>query len=129
MYYGKEREDLGYKRFLRSIFVTLLATVIPLAINGALSRFQKGHSTHAQRVWTITWLCFGALAPFLLLNMTRVALVVLSPITVRQELRRVRSALAIVLYLLFLVCAVPAIGGFVVVGQMLKSYGTCINVS
>jgi len=34
-------------------------TSISIAINGALSHFNPGHSTLAQRVWTMTWLVCG----------------------------------------------------------------------
>jgi hypothetical protein len=49
-----------------SIGASLLATMVPVAINGALSRFHKGHSTYDQRVWTMTWLGFGSLGSIFL---------------------------------------------------------------
>ncbi len=81
---------------------------IPLAINGILSHFKSGQSSIAQRVWTILWLAFGiCFGPLLKTEFTDVRLV---------------PSVAAVMYM------IPALGGFVVVGQMLMQYGTCIQL-
>ncbi|KAG9232593.1 hypothetical protein BJ875DRAFT_544395 [Amylocarpus encephaloides] len=101
---------------------SLVATMVPVAINGALSRFHKGHSTHAQRIWTMTWLGFGSLGSFF--QTINIFKVTERPIRGYLGLRdKFSIRLAVISY------AAPAIGGFVVVGQMVKSYGTCVAIS
>ena len=80
--------------------------LLPIAILGGLSHFNAGHSTIAQRVWTMTWLVFGW---YIGLQLHTKKIIRREPYTV-------------VIY------AAPAIGGFVVVGQMLRSYGSCIEI-
>ena len=81
--------------------------LIPIAINGGLSHFNAGHSTIAQRVWTMTWLAIGWWISF-----------TVDAYSVKRE-----NFSFLVLY------AAQAIGGFVVVTQMLLSYGRCIEIS
>ena len=71
--------------------------LIPLVVNGILSHFSPRQSTFAQRAWTMTWLALG---------------------TVSSRVNQVPL-------LIVLVYSVPAIGGFVVVSQMIMQYGTC----
>ncbi len=97
-----------------SFIFSYLAILVPVLIIGILSRFHKGHSTHAQRIWTMTWLSFGAIGPFYVGIM-------------RNLLDSGEELVGFVIGIFFY--AAPAIGGFVVVGQMLRSYGTCINIS
>jgi len=96
------------------VLCSFLAALIQVVINGALSRFHKGHSTHAQRVWTMTWLGFGGLCPIWAVYMG----------LTRSE-NDMKPKLALIYHILFY--SAPAIGGFVVVGQMLRSYGTCVS--
>ena len=74
--------------------------LISLAVNGALSHFKAHQSTQAQRVWTMTWLAFGIVA------------------------NRTES----VHVLQLLTWSPPAIGGFVVVCQMIMQYGNCAKL-
>lgn len=83
--------------------------LIAVAINGGLTHFRKGQSTHAQRIWTMTWLVLG------------IAYNKDDPDIIpgwRMRYMLLKRALH---------CA-PAIGGFVVVSQMLMDYGRCIRV-
>ena len=77
-----------------------LAT-IPLAVNGALSYFKPRQSTRAQRVWTMAWLALG---------------------TISNNVNDIK-VLALIFY------SVPAIGGLVVVSQMIMQYGSCDKLS
>ncbi|KAI9857955.1 MAG: hypothetical protein M1813_007924 [Trichoglossum hirsutum] len=86
---------------------TLLGAT-PLAIIGGMTHFEAGHSTLAQRVWTMAWLCIPILLGPIGYNIIRS--------DGNQVFRFVIAGL--VQY------GVPAIGGFIVVGQMLKEYGT-----
>jgi len=94
-------------------FVGLLA---PLAINGALSLFHPGlMSTNAQELWIIIWLGFGisvgmiagsnGLVPFL-------------------STRPMLEVIGLVIF-----GAAPAVGGMVVVAQMMLEYGVCMKIT
>jgi hypothetical protein len=164
----------------------LLVTVVPLAINGALSKFHKGHSTHAQRVWTMMWLGFGSLGlflqnmnirtgrPFRYLGLTLLhedwrmmerfkslgsgSYAFLSGSEISENARLPRTlglfllgisskcrknypkiswkssdempiSSEVIFHAYLFLYAAPAIGGFVVVGQMLRSHGICVTVS
>ena len=72
----------------------------------ALSNFSRQQSTLAQRAWTVTWLVNGCVSG-----------IVLNSFMNRDE--SPRPLIGLLSY-----CA-PAIGGFVVVSQMLKAYGIC----
>lgn len=88
-------------------------SLVPLAIVGGLSGFHSGNGTKAQRGWTMSWLVIG---------------------TVYGQWGGLfggaysNSYLVAMLLALFM-GIVPAIGTFVVVGQMLKSYGSCIRIN
>ena len=75
--------------------------LISLAVNGALSHFRSHQSTRLQRGWTMTWLALGIVA-----NRT-------SDVHMLQ----------------ILMWSPPAIGGFVVVCQMIMQYGNCVKLS
>ena len=79
------------------ILASHAVALIPIAVNGAISHFQSRQSTFAQRVWTMTWLVFGIISG----NVGNVSVLYLIPYSV------------------------TAIGGFVVVSQMIMQYGNC----
>ena len=89
------------------LVVTYLLGAIPYAIIGGLTHFDPGQSTRAQRVWTMTWLTLGVGAGVIY--------------RYYMLMHQLRESLFVVLYI------VPAVGGFVVVGQMLQAYGSCIE--
>ena len=84
-------------------YAGLIIGLSPIAINGGLSHFNAGHSTTAQRVWTMTWLAFGWYVG-------------------RVDFRRLDE------FILCTIFSAPAIGGFVVVAQMLMGYGRCVEI-
>lgn len=88
-----------------------LICLVPLAIVGGLSGFHAGRSTTAQRGWTMSWLVLG--------------------IVYGQWNGVIGGQYGDIgaMSLALLAGIVPAIGGFVVVGQMLKSYGSCIRIN
>ena len=114
-------------RFLwNAQILTFLATAVGLVsvgINGVLSHFRPGESTRAQRAWTMTWLAIGILYGSLTAN---IDLMITSWAASRRAWAGAGAAFGR-LTLVLSYCA-PAIGGFVVVGQMLMSYGHCIRV-
>ena len=96
--------------FLCTSSASAYVAIISIAIIGALSHFQPGHSTHAQRVWTMTWLaCSIVFGPST------------STVIDSDDLGGIRK-LACISY------GAASIGGFVVVGKMIKEYGHCIRL-
>ena len=94
------RRELGFRRDL-IISASYTLALISLAVNGALSHFKPHQSTQTQRVWTMTWLAFG-----IVVNRTND-----------------------VHMLQILTWSPPAIGGFVIVCQMIMQYGNCVKLS
>jgi hypothetical protein len=113
--------------YIRNVLYGLLKLCItgavPLAIIGGLSRFRTGSSsTYHQRVWTMTWLGFGIFAGS--------AGFIAERVENRQffniRRRRILEDFGFVVYVFFY--AAPAIGGFVVVGQMILEFDVCVEV-
>ena len=94
------RREPPFRRGL-IIYASYALALISLAVNGALSHFKPHQSTPAQRVWTMMWLAFGILA------------------------NRTDS----VHMLQIMTWSPPAIGGFVVVCQMIMQYGNCVKLN
>jgi predicted benzoate:H+ symporter BenE len=100
------------------IGLACLVGLLPILIVFLISQFKPGDSTYAQRSWLMTWMVFGGL---------------FGPIIEwrRDELMNYGSStgaaqLSTIGFSAFF--AVPAIGGFVVVGQMLIQYGACLRL-
>ena len=74
--------------------------LIPLAVNGALSHFKPNQSTQAQRGWTMTWLALG----------------IASDGVGHADMP------------IMLIYSAPAIGGLVMVCQMIMQYGNCVKL-
>jgi hypothetical protein len=135
--------------FLVVLEILLFAT--PFIVMGTLTSFEKRQSTTAQRVWTMMWLvismAFGWEAN---LNRKRYRELALEVFGVDKRIRSRRSDVEddhsnvlpgysptkydhlfshIGAFGLIAVWYVPAIGGLVVVGQMLHSYGYCYLLS
>jgi hypothetical protein len=91
---------------------------LPIAVVGALSKFQNGSmSTHAQRVWMMTWLSFGIwLGPSAAFAKDVVE-------------NRGLTLLDLPGFLIMLAYGAPAIGGFVAVAQMISAYGVCFKIA
>jgi hypothetical protein len=120
------------KQMLRYNVGTILAAIIPLAIIGGISQFQNGHSTHTQRAWTMTWLVFGMITGIT----GKIAWFSESWRQENSPLHMFRSGRSASLYDSFLFIpfilifySAPAIGGFVVVGKMIREYGVCTELS
>ena len=98
-----------------------IAAVIIFIIFG-LSRFHKGSSTAAQRVWTMMWLAFGI---FLELTIDPAGMLEDRAILNLGRMRASSSVWKIVWSeVVYSLCwAAPAVGGLMVVGQMISSYG------
>jgi hypothetical protein len=105
--------------------VTFIAPVgigcLSIIIIYLLTKFQKQQSLYSQRAWTMAWLAVGIASGSLADVMTRAL--------VPNKAKENDSWLLFWRYLGFMlgfgIFLVPAIGGFVTVGQMLMEYGDC----
>lgn len=109
---AKEKKEAGSALV---ILTFVLGITVPLAVIGGLSSFNAGSATVAQRVWTMCWLSFGALAGY----------IDATGLDIEEDPKEYTTG-SIGIIILF--CA-PAIGGFVVVGQMLSHYGVCTRIT
>jgi hypothetical protein len=89
--------------------------VIPYVVIGGLTRFHKGGSTNAQRAWAMTWLVFDTLFGYWL----GFPLIEWLNSDIFQE---------VFAFVGLLVLVTPALGGFILVGQMIKHYGNCLDI-
>ena len=109
-------------RVTKYLLLTLIA-LLPLLINGLMTKFKRGSIPAAESntwaIYTLQWLFFGVCMGlwWVLEQEGKEAMT-----SVRVQLgpwARIAS---------YVVSASPAVGGFVVVGQMLLSYGSCMWV-
>ncbi|KAL2841717.1 hypothetical protein BJY01DRAFT_217123 [Aspergillus pseudoustus] len=107
-----------------------LLSLPPLAIVGALSQFSAGSSSIPERGFTMTWLAtgiFGGLWAYfwqlvLFENENKEG-------RARSSTREKGRIYAGFTSLVAIPLAAPAVGGFVVVAQMLREYGVCVRYS
>lgn len=100
-----------------SILLAALMYAVVIGIIGSISHFDPAYSTLAQRVWTMMWLAtglslssFGHIFDLLEMKMGG------------------RNLIKAGWILIQIILVVPAIGGFVVVAQMLREFGYCISL-
>ena len=110
------RSDISQACLL--LAVSTFIGMLPLTVIGGMSHFQKGESsTQAQRGWTMSWLAAGIL---------------IGPAT--YLVPQLHASLTdnpggvFIHRLVVLLYAAPAIGGMVVVGQMIWDYGNCTQL-
>lgn len=112
------------KGILCFIILPVLLGSISLLVVGCFSHFTKGNSTHSQRAWIMSWLVIG-IASGVLVDW----LGVLFLPAYDDEKGRTGKCQSVSFVITGVVVLggffVPAIGGFVVVGNMLKEYGIC----
>lgn len=96
---------------------TLLA-LVPIALVGGLSGFHHGKSTSMQRGWTMSWLVVGIVSGIMAGQYYGRA--------AREEYNVEGNYWRLVF--VFCIAWIPALGGLVIVGMMLKEYGSCILV-
>lgn len=101
-------EAVGDLRRLVFAQATILAAV-PLALVGGLSGFRPGSASYYQRVWIMTWLVFGIFA----------GPAIHSARSVLDTWKVIDAGM---------VYSAPAIGGLVVVGQMIRDHGVCTEL-
>jgi hypothetical protein len=96
---------------------------VPLAIIGGLTGFSSGTRTRYQGMFTMTWLVFGfTLGPFMMSdpNAYRNRKGPVQPLTLGG---------AVIILLYFGGYAAPAVGGYIVVGQMIQEFGVCSKIT
>ena len=111
----------------------ILVGLISLAMNGILTRFKPGNSTHAQRVWTMTWLAFGiwigSTSSNVIDDVKEIWHFVAGLLGWEgRKVKRSGSLVLIAFLLIYAVYSAVAIGGLVVVCQMLLQYGNCTQM-
>lgn len=114
---------LGGRFNLLDCLLFLVVCGVEIAVIGGLSGFRKGGSTRAQQIWTMSWFTVGCLLGFLIHN-PRLIVFRGQPDTMRQQTDEIRSTK----FVWILMSSVPSVGGFVMVAQMMKEYGSCYNV-
>jgi hypothetical protein len=121
-----EDKPRRHSRSFLLFWAPLVFGSVSLLIIGLLSRFRQGSSTKAQRGWTMTWLVLG----MLLGGLSDFWSTFLIPTKDRLKKRDMCEFIwrLVAFSLLFGVLLAPAIGGFVVVGQMLVDYGSCTRI-
>lgn len=123
-------EEVGAERWtaegrFKSMFLAFCVFgTIPIAIIGIWTRFDAGKSTKAQRVWTMMWLIMDIYSGPWLDILSERDLAFELPGSLRFVMRS-----HVIRWYLTALGTIPAIGGFIVVYQMLRSYGTCVEVS
>lgn len=97
-------------------FTFFILGTIPFAVIGGLTHFHSGQSTKPQRIWNMGWLVFGC---------------VWGAMWARGTNFDYGAYTSSTMWELAFICFFGsfAIGGFVTVGQMLESYGSCVLLS
>jgi hypothetical protein len=107
------RPDNVYEQFLIGVIISA-----ELFITLALSNFSGRQSTLAQRAWTVTWLIVGHTSGIMIHPVVTTIFEIWELDTSPMQPR-----FGVCCYMV--IYGAPAIGGFVVVSQMLKAYGIC----
>lgn len=143
--------EIVFKIFVyMAFFFAPFVGAVPIAIIGVLSGFSAGDSALYQRVWSMMWLAFGStLGPLwgmfmedamdprpILQGPSQLYLDkgFKKPTWIRHIVPRwirhvVPTWTRYEVFHSLLVYAAPAVGGLVVVGQMIVEYGVCLQIS
>ena len=119
----QERPPLipGFRAFDKILWWSHLIFISVSLSVGLMSHFRREQSTVAQQVWIVTWLA-------LRISLGPVAALFSAVLEYRGRVRSLSEPKKFLLLIGSLVLAVPAIGGFVVVGQMIRAYRDCISL-
>lgn len=129
------KKHYGPRGYISSA-LTMAVASLPLIPIGVMSKFQPGGSTVSQRAWLMAWYAVGIVSvqnPHYTDEIIEFGYYgTRHIIKTRKDYSRLRQARYFFLRLASLLPVVlpimPAIGGFVVVGQMLISYGSCTRL-
>jgi hypothetical protein len=104
-------------------FISLLLGSISLLPIGLLSKFRERSSTHEQRVWIACWTVFGfVIGTFAGFWTSVLDLKTYHGIGLSKGVKFLGKILFAALF------AAPGVGGFIMVGKMLREYGNCVNL-
>lgn len=132
------RPPRGRLLYIVYIFFTLVCAMVPIGIVGGLSGFQRGESATYQRVWTMLWLSLGlwvgsaprpiAESMGALLGDRESTVEVMERLQSSSKRLGPRGSWVLLDFVMFSSLATGAVGGSVVVGKMLREYGTCVSI-
>lgn len=122
-------------------YAALIVGSLPFIVIGLLSHYDQGQSTLSQRVWTMLWLVFGVRQGICLAFNSNIGLREFRDLSPASRARGAtvfdhdgedetmsNINLSFPELTIFVLWGVAAVGGFVVVGQMLENYGNCVRL-
>jgi hypothetical protein len=112
-YVPNQISHIVVRRRIYAVAIGVIALVSPYVIIGAWTRFREESSTSIQRGFTMAWLVYGQILGFL----------VGSNATCQGDEGCPAIGSTVILVIIF---GVPAIGGLIVVGQMVHASGSCM---
>lgn len=118
-----QRPELSRKdKFYVSMIYLVIITIgcIPIAVVGGFSHFQPGNSLPFQRGWIMAWFTAGIGVGLFSLQHV---------LTESTWIRRYNFLWGFILLVVLIASFVPGIGGFIVVGKMIREFGTCSLIS
>jgi hypothetical protein len=121
----KNRAEINISPYSYLFFTatSLLLGSLSMLPVGLLSRFRRNKSTHEQRVWTLSWMVFG----FVIGTFAGWWTSVLEFRSRKNE--GFHNWVKFFGKMAFAcVFAAPGLGGFIVVGKMLREYGNCVSL-
>ena len=108
---------------LASLILMSITFAAPHAILSGFTGFQKRNSTFAQRFWTMSWLITCQVYGFIHAFWNAIGITFYI-----QKGETIPKFHTVTRYVMIAAVTPFAIGGFVTVGQMIRSYGVCINI-
>jgi hypothetical protein len=115
--------NIPWYSYLFFTAASLLLGSLSLLPVGIISNFRRNHSTHEQRVFTLCWMIFGFVIGTLAGWFTSVM-----EFRTKKGIGFSKWVRFLGKMLFAMVFAAPGIGGFIVVGQMLREYGNCVTL-
>ena len=100
-----------------SLFISSLS-LIPV---GIISKFRENKSTHEQRVWILCWMIFGIVIGTLAGWWTSVLDFRTNKVTGLPTWKKLGGKI-----LFTIVFGAPGVGGYIMVGKMMREYGNCV---
>ncbi|KAL2023481.1 hypothetical protein VTK56DRAFT_2477 [Thermocarpiscus australiensis] len=120
------RARAGVLSVWRVLILPLLLGGLSLAVVGALTRFNAGASTVAQRGWTMSWLVVGIVSGWWVDQQAGLFAMIVELLGIGTHKVKFLLVVMIPFFVVGLgLFFVPAIGGFIVVAGMLREYGIC----
>ena len=120
------------KFYYTALSTPIIGLAITLLIMGTISRFSPGSSAVHQRVWIMLWYVCGTYFGSMFSMLLEVGVECRNPVlgfTLPRKVSILRRILSLIVSVGLLGSLIaPAIGGFVVVGQMIMQYGTCFEI-